>query len=69
MKKKKIAPDNFQGINELGTFAFEDFGESSYSWFILDGDLQEFQANQFEFFSDEELKAMTLAIEEQKARS
>jgi hypothetical protein len=69
MKKKTIAPENFQTIDELQPFKFENSGRSPYSWFILGGDLQEFRVSEFEVFSDEELKAMAFTKEELKAIS
>ena len=67
MKKKTIAPENFRPINKLQPFTFEDSGDSPYSWFILGGDLQEFQVSDFETFTDEELKVMTFTLDELKA--
>jgi hypothetical protein len=69
MKKKKIAPKKLQPIEGLKPSeikALQELPDSDYRAFVC-GDLKEFPDSEFVTFSDKELKAMTLTLEELKA--
>ena len=69
MKKRRIAPENFQPNKGSELLKIEVLQESPYSWSNSSCDLREFPIIEFEVFSDEELKAMALTVEDLKAMS